>query len=202
MKSVITTVLTSPLAMRLKRPAKDAHWWFRGRAIRNPELPKRPRSVLFLCKGNICRSPFAEHLARRTWGDAGGSMPAFASAGLRVTDGEPPPPEALTAARDHGISLLGHGAKGLTDDMLRRFDIVVAMDAGQLEHLRQHFGRHRDKFFLLPLFEEGAASRYGSFRRFNLVDPYGRALDDFRACYRRIDRCLQGLANRLQTERD
>ena len=51
--------MTHPVTMAAKAPVKDALWTIRGRQFRNPQFGREVRSVLFLCHGNICRSPFA-----------------------------------------------------------------------------------------------------------------------------------------------
>ena len=62
---VLTAILTHPLTMAVKRPVRDAWWRVRGMSIAEASLPAEPRSLLFICKGNICRSPFAERYAAR-----------------------------------------------------------------------------------------------------------------------------------------
>ena len=49
----------------IKGTTREFYWRIYGRAIQNPQMPDAPGSFLFICKGNICRSPFAEHLAKK-----------------------------------------------------------------------------------------------------------------------------------------
>ena len=71
---VLTAVLTHPLALALKRPARNVRWRIRGRGIANPPLPHRVSSVLFVCLGNICRSPFGALLATALEAETGGKI--------------------------------------------------------------------------------------------------------------------------------
>lgn len=185
MKSLLTAILTSRPAMAAKRPLKDAWWWWRGLSLRNPEPPAAPRSLLFICKGNICRSPYAERYARTLVDDD----VRCDSAGIEVNQGNHPPDHAVAVAAERGISLSGLLPRELSAEMMDDFDMVVVMEGGQLTHLRERFEKHRAKLFLLPLFDKHS----GSFLRFNITDPYGKGVDDFRQCYTRIERCLQGL---------
>jgi protein-tyrosine phosphatase len=171
--------------MKAKRPLKDAYWRWRGRGLQNPEPPATPRSVLFVCKGNICRSPYAERFAKKLLGND----VRCESAGIKVTQGNHPPHEAVTVAAERGISLSGLRPRELTAEMMDEFDMVVVMEGGQMEYLRARFVEHHGKLHLLPLFDE----RRGSFLRFNLPDPYGKGFERFRECYDRIERCLQEL---------
>jgi protein-tyrosine phosphatase len=91
--------------------------------------------VLFVCMGNICRSPTAEGVFRhyvRT------QAPDFAleidSAGTHDYHvGEPPDPRTVAAAARRGIDLSGLRARQVADDDFERFDLIVAMD--RLNHV-------------------------------------------------------------------
>src|SRR2546427_7830369 len=89
-------------------------------------LRRRPRltSLLVVCHGNICRSPFAAALLRR----------ASARNGVRVDSagflgpGRPPPPEAVAAAARHGVDLSAHRSQFGTADRVRLSNLLVALD--------------------------------------------------------------------------
>ena len=71
--------------------------------------------VLFVCAGNICRSPFAERLARRLAAERGLDV-EFASAGEIALDGDRCPPDAVAVAKEYGVDLSSHRARRLTTD--------------------------------------------------------------------------------------
>ena len=71
--------------------------------------------VLFVCAGNLCRSPFAEGLARQLAAERGLDV-EFASAGEIALDGDPCPPEAVAVAKEYGVDLSSHRARRLTTD--------------------------------------------------------------------------------------
>ena len=71
--------------------------------------------VLFVCAGNICRSPFAEALARRIAVERGLDV-EFASAGEIALDGDRCPPDAVAVAKEYGVDLSSHRARRLTTD--------------------------------------------------------------------------------------
>lgn len=90
----------------------------------------RPIRVLFVCLGNICRSPLAEAVFRhlveeRGWADRFEIDSAGTSGWHR---GSPPDPRSTETARRRGITLAG-GSRKVTAADLRAFDYVVAMDA-------------------------------------------------------------------------
>ena len=118
---VIGAVLRHPLVRRLKAPLIAGRWWWRGRTIANPPLPAVPRELLFLCQGNICRSPFAAELARRRVAERGLSGVRCVSAGLRASQAPESPPDAVNAAADYTIALAGHRRVRAPSASCRRF---------------------------------------------------------------------------------
>jgi protein-tyrosine phosphatase len=82
--------------------------------------------VLFVCAGNICRSPFAEALARRLAAERGLDV-EFASAGEIAWDGDRCPGDAVAAAKEHGVDLSAHRAQRLTAERTSSADKVVPL---------------------------------------------------------------------------
>lgn len=177
----------------MKQPLENICWRIYGCALKNPELPPSPRSYLFICKGNICRSVFAAALAEKMLiGEATDGVTCD-SAGLEVSRALPPPPEALAVAAEFGVVLDNHRSTRVTAEMVQTFDTVFAMEARQLDSLRLLFPKQRNKFFLLPLFAKGSGKEMEGYRRYNIVDPFGGDLAAFRSCYERIQNCLVGV---------
>ena len=82
--------------------------------------------VLFVCAGNLCRSPFAEGLARRLAGERGLEL-EFESAGEIAYEGSRCPQDALDAAKSHGVDLSAHRARRLTPERRAEADEVVTL---------------------------------------------------------------------------
>ncbi len=115
-------------------------------------------SVLFVCLGNICRSPTAEGVFRRMLVDAGLDDRVFVdSAGTGDWHvGLPPDGRATAAARQRGIDLSGLRARQTKPEDLKRFDYVVAMDAknlASLEKLRRNLRDGREGVRLVRLLD-------------------------------------------------
>lgn len=93
------------------------------------------RRVLFVCTGNICRSPTAEAVARALVQEAGlADLIAVDSAGTHGYHvGEPPDPRAAKAAARRGYDLSPLRARRIEIADFQRFDLVLAMDVGHLE---------------------------------------------------------------------
>lgn len=181
----------------IKKPLENGYWWIYGFTVKNPNLPEGPRSFLFICKGNVCRSVFAQFLAAKMAGEKGIWDAAFDSAGLQVSKASSPPQEALTAAREFGVNLELHRSKEISRAMAESFDMVITMEVWHLGVLRRLFPQRKDRFFLLPLFDEDGRNTGDRFSVYNIEDPFGEDSIRFRACYERIGKCLTGLFGQL-----
>ncbi len=93
--------------------------------------------VLFVCTGNICRSPTAEGVFRRLAQDAGlGDVIEIASAGTHGYHvGEPPDPRTVAVAKQRGFDLSAQRARKVSLKDFETFDMILAMDRGHLTHL-------------------------------------------------------------------
>jgi len=178
---------------RVKKPLRDLWWRLYGNVIKNPALPKNPKSFLFICKGNICRSPFAEHFSRTLATQFHLHEAVFYSAGLEVNKPSPSPSEAITAAKGFDVTLNNHLSKMVTPELVQSSDMAITMEAPHLNTLRRLFPQLRDKFFLLPLFDKKGSTGYGGFLRYNITDPYGKDLKQYLLSYERIARSIKEL---------
>lgn len=97
-------------------------------------------SILFVCMGNICRSPTAEGVARTLIDREGlsGRVAKLDSAGTHgYHAGEAPDPRAIRIAKSRGYDLSRLRARQVTPDDFVRFDYLIAMDRANLKHLQK-----------------------------------------------------------------
>ncbi|MDR7415113.1 MAG: ATP-grasp domain-containing protein [Armatimonadota bacterium] len=135
-------------------------------------------NVLFVCRGNICRSPFAQAYAARIFPRS----VRVQAAGTRARPGATSPPEALKAASAFGVDLRFHRAVRLEPALLEQAQVVLTFDASDLERVRREHPEHREKVFLLGLLLEGDPE---------IRDPYGADGAGYRAVYGRIARAVE-----------
>jgi protein-tyrosine phosphatase len=185
---MIRTVLQNPVVKKLRGYARDVRWRVAGFRVRNPAVPRPIHSVLFVCLGNICRSPFGALLADRLFREAGCRHLTCSSAGMRASQAARSPADAVAAARRYGISLDHHVPSQLNRDLVAAHDIVMVMEASQQQELQDMYPEFRDRVLLLPLFDDSPA---GAYERCNLADPFGQPVEVFEACYARLDRVLR-----------
>jgi protein-tyrosine phosphatase len=116
---------------------------------------ERPTRLMFVCSGNICRSPSAEGVMRHMLAAAGMDHVAVASSGTGGWHiGQAPDGRAQAVARQRGYDLSAQRAQQLTDADFRDYHRLFAMDLGHLRHMRARVPgdlRHRVRLFLDPL---------------------------------------------------
>jgi protein-tyrosine phosphatase len=102
-------------------------------------------SVLFVCTGNICRSPTAEGVFRHLVEEAGlGAQFRIESAGTdSYHEGAPPDPRAISIAQKNGVSLDGQTARALARGDYNDFDYIFAMDGSHFYELHQRAPKTR-----------------------------------------------------------
>ena len=107
--------------------------------------------VLFVCLGNICRSPLAEGIFSGLVDDAELSGDFFIdSAGTGAWHiGNPPDPRSVDIAARHGLDISHQQARTVTSEDFDRFDVIVAMDGDNLASLTAMANRPRAEIRLL-----------------------------------------------------
>lgn len=138
-------------------------------------------SVLFVCKGNICRSAFAERYASTFLPDSVRVGSAGHSAGR---DGRSPD-AAVKVARSYGVSLEEHRSVPLDERAVREFDVILLFDQTNFRTLKRSYPTARDKMYLLGLLNDDGPLL--------IEDPFGREEDRFRTIFGRIRSSLSAL---------
>lgn len=159
-------------------PVRQRHASRTGRALRDAH------KVLFVCKGNICRSPFAEAYARQAI--ANGTQ--IVSAGYHPKQNRTVPDAGLEAARELGIDLTPHRSSIITEDMVRDAEVIFTFDQHNFVTLRERYPWARNRIHRL-----GLMSKAGPV---DIRDPYGGSVEDFRRAYGAISRALDAALGR------
>jgi len=190
----VRSALRSPAAVRLRSwlrhgPDRFLHRLRRRRAW--SRLSARPvTSVLVVCHGNICRSPYGEVALRA-------ALPRFMRDRIRVLSAgflganRPAPLEAIEVAARRGLDLKPHRSRPLDVDLVRGVDLIVVMEPGQARRIQAVYGIDAEALLVLgdldPLPIETRAIR----------DPVFQPVEVFEECYTRIDRCVAALAEAI-----
>lgn len=151
----------------------------RAMATRRTRLAfQKANNILFVCKGNICRSPFAMNYAKSIFPQSA----IFFSVGLHPKEGRVCPPEAIVAAKEFGLDLSYHRSATITEKLLNQVDLIFIFDEDNYINFNRHYPYVRSKIFYLGwVLDRGPVE---------ISDPYGGDLDKFRNAYRAIKEAL------------
>ena len=152
-------------------------------------------SVLFVCLGNICRSPLAEGAFRAEAARRGLDVEVDSAGTGGWHQGEPPDRRAIAAARRGGVDISGLRARKVSRADFDRFDHILALDAenlADLERLRPAGSRAR-----LSLLLDRVPGREGQ----PVADPYYGGADHFDRTWRDVSEAARALARTLAEER-
>ncbi len=151
----------------------------------------RDGGLLFVCLGNICRSPTAEAIARKRLQDAGETLP-LASAGTGDWHvGGQADKRARATAHKHGYDLEPHRARQVEVADFTRFDMILAMDRDNLTQLQAL--QPADSSARVGLLLEEAGLGAGR----EVPDPYFGGIEGFDACLGLLEQAVDGLLARL-----
>jgi glycine hydroxymethyltransferase len=141
------------------------------------------KNVLFVCTGNICRSPIAEGLFRRLTGNR--KDIEVASAGVHAVRGQPPSLYAVEVCAAEGTDISALRSQPLTGALVDQATHIFAMTGAHLETIQTLFPQSAEKTFLLREFEEPGTTVWR-----DLPDPIGLGREVYEDCARIIKNAL------------
>jgi protein-tyrosine phosphatase len=151
------------------------------------------RSVVFLCYGNVCRSPFAAAVFDRLARQSARIKATVSSAGF-VGPGRQPPQEALAAGLRRSYELDDHRSQLATPTILRGADLIVVMSIEQARAAYLTGGAPRAAIVVLGDFDPAPIDRR------TILDPWGMRSSAFDQSYDRIERCVRELVAAIDVE--
>jgi protein-tyrosine phosphatase len=145
----------------------------------------RVQRLVFVCRGNICRSPFAHRLAQA-------NVTAFpiVSVGLVANTGHNACELAIEVAREFSVDLTAHRTTNVSDFEILDGDLLLLMEDRHISALRPYMRGRDVQVALLGLW---CRPRFAL-----LYDPHTLSRDYFVTCFNRIDRAVRGLAAEIE----
>ena len=147
--------------------------------------------VLFVCLGNICRSPLAEAALRAELAGSGLDARVDSAGTGDWHIGHPPDPRAIAEARRHGHDISRYRARQVDPDDFRLFDLIVALDRSNLDDLRVL--APPGSTATLSLLLDHVPGRAGE----DVADPYHGDAASFAVTWADVTAGARGLAARL-----
>lgn len=160
-------------------------------------MPQPPYRVLFVCSGNICRSPIAEVVTRSMLADAGlTDQVEVDSAGTGGWhEGEGADRRTVRVLADHGYDGSAHRAREFDRDWFAGRDLILVADEGHARQLRAWApdDAARDKVRLLRSFDADAVAAGTE----EVDDPWYGGVEDFERCLSEVEAACAGLVTWL-----
>lgn len=155
-------------------------------------------AVLFVCLGNICRSPMAEGAFRAAAERAGLACTVDSAGTAAYHIGHPPDPRAIATARSNGITIDHLRARQIEPDDFYHFTHVIALDSANLQGIKARAPREGTAQTMLLLDAlDGPLDATGDR---NITDPYYGDEGDFAAAWTVIETGVDALVARLLRE--
>lgn len=155
-------------------------------------MAKDVQNILFVCLGNICRSPLAEGVFAAVAAERGladrYSVDSAGTGGWHA--GDPPDPRSIAVALRHGVDISGQRARQVRAADFEAYDLILGMDRANVADLRRLAGGNADK---VQLFMQAATDA-----SCDVPDPYYGQADGFEKVYRMIREASETLVDRLE----
>ncbi|WP_067790018.1 low molecular weight protein-tyrosine-phosphatase [Paraurantiacibacter namhicola] len=152
-------------------------------------MPK-PR-VLFVCLGNICRSPLAEGAFRQAASDAGLEAGADSAGTANYHVGKLPDERSIAAAREHGVDITAQRARQLAAADYTRFTHIFALDEDNLADIRAR--APKDATAEIALLMDAVPGQEGE----AVADPYYGGPEGFQQTWREVRMAAEALVARF-----
>ncbi len=137
--------------------------------------------VIFICTGNICRSPIAEGMLRHRWEKSGRDGLIVSSMGIHGLDQQEASKLGMELCAENGIDISSHRSRKLIVPELEEADLILSMEWVQKDFLRMFFPKFDDKSFLLSVWPD--IGRKKKSKKDNIKDPYGGSRRNYETAY-------------------
>jgi len=148
--------------------------------------------ILFVCTGNICRSPLAEALLKRALHERAVEDVSVESAGTGAWDGAPASEGAYLVALERGLDLSGHRARLLTREIVEDSDVILTMARHHRARVHELGGEGRVHVLGEYVGKNGEDAEVG--------DPFGGDLEVYRDTCAELEALIATVADRLAAE--
>ena len=166
-------------------PDRALHRRRHSAARRRVSEMSRPRSILVVCHGNICRSPYLHAVLQRALPDIRVSSAGFIGRDRRV------PFVSLEVSARRGINLSRFRSQSLTPENVRAADLIIVMEANQARYMERVFGVRPERLFIAGDLDPARSATRA------IQDPWMQSVHVFESAFDRLDRTAATLVAAL-----
>jgi len=159
------------------------------------KVGERNFTILFVCTGNLCRSPLAEGYLKKRLRDKGIDNIRVISAGTIGIEGRPASEGSIRIAEENGFSISNHAARALTHSLIYEADLIICMEEIHRDCVIGMDPEAAKKTRLLMDFSKLSSPNSP------VYDPYGREYDAYRLVFEQIREGVEGLLEKVLQER-
>jgi protein-tyrosine phosphatase len=149
--------------------------------------------ILFVCLGNICRSPLAEGILTKKFEDEGIEGTIHSAGFEPYHEGQPPDPRSISTARKHDIDINGKRARLFETEDFNRYDFIYVMDSMNYQDVIRMARDEQDRKkvdYLLNQIEQGTDAE--------VPDPYYGGPDGFDRVYDMMDKACNRIIEKIK----
>jgi protein-tyrosine phosphatase len=151
----------------------------------------RIRNVLYVCTGNVFRSPVAAEMTKQLLGDANVKVE---SAGMLEYKGAPLPKDVMELTKRHGINISAHQPKQVNAKLVEAADLILVFDKKQVGELTEKYPHARKKTYTIKNYA-------GIYDGKDMEDLWNKPTEAFERHIRELRLYLEKCVNRIKTQR-
>lgn len=133
---------------------------------------KKIKTVLLVCTGNSCRSIMAEGLLKKYLKELNKDDIEVISAGVHAIDGLEPTKDTIDAMSEEGIDVSHFRSKGLTDDLVKKADVILVMSGHHMDDIMNRMPEAASKVYILKQY--GVECGTFACEDLDIADPIGK----------------------------
>lgn len=139
------------------------------------------KKIVYICTGNVCRSPMAEHyMQQRIISLKKEENYLIDSCGIYANTGESATSNAIMAIKEYGVNMENHRAKSIYDVNILEYDLVITLTSSHKENLLALFPSIKGKVFTLKEYADP------DIKYKDIDDPWGYGLTVYKSCAKEI----------------
>ncbi len=141
----------------------------------------RPKSILFVCTGNTCRSVMAKGILSKELTQAGLKDIKVLSAGTLAVDGLSPTEETIEVMKEHGIDVSKEKSSELTKELVSKADLILTMSNLHKMQILENYPETKDKVYLFGEYVSTASDNIHE-----IPDPIGHSVEFYKKIFDQI----------------